>query len=198
MAYSRHFIFLGLALFAADPVAAQQPAPNASAREGSETKAAPQARPLPAVPPKPSPPPQVGTSAVVVDRPAVESVIGKSVKSYTGEDMGHIVDLLVTPSGQMRAAIIDFGGVLGVGSRKVAVDWGTLNFMTAEKDGAVILALTRDQVRVSPEYKSGDPVVILETAKPKPDAGKPADKKVDAPPSDPSPKTPAATITTGK
>ena len=42
--------------------------------------------------------------------------------------MGRIVDVLVDRSGQVRAAIIDFGGFLGVGSRKIAVDWNALHF----------------------------------------------------------------------
>ena len=101
-----------------------------------------------------------------MDLSAIESVIGKSVKSSGGEDLGRIIDLLVTTSGQVRAAVIDFGGVLGVGSRKVAVDWKALDFTNFMKDGTVRLALTRDQVRMSPEYKSGDPVVILQATKP--------------------------------
>ena len=40
--------------------------------------------------------------------------------------MGRIVDVIVNRSGQVRAAIIDFGGFLGVGSRKVAVEWSAL------------------------------------------------------------------------
>ena len=110
---------------------------------------------------------QVGTSAVVLDISAVDGVIGKSVKSYSGEDLGHIVDLLVTPGGQVRAAILQFGGVLGVGDRKVAVDWAALDFKQSAARGAAILALTRNQIRVSPEYKPGDPVVVLETTKAK-------------------------------
>ena len=42
--------------------------------------------------------------------------------------MGRIVDVLVDRSGEVRAAIIDFGGFLGVGSRKIAVDWDALHF----------------------------------------------------------------------
>lgn len=117
-----------------------------------------------------------GTSAVVMDLSAIQGLIGKSVTSSAGEDMGRIIDLLVTPSGVVRAAVIDFGGFLGVGSRKVAVDWKALSFVDMSKGGAIRLALTRDQVRVSPEYKSGDPVVILEATK-TPDTTKPADAK---------------------
>jgi hypothetical protein len=36
--------------------------------------------------------------------------------------MGRVVNVVVDQSGQVRAAIIDFGGFLGVGNRKIAVD----------------------------------------------------------------------------
>ena len=43
--------------------------------------------------------------------------------------MGRIVDVLVDGQGMARAAIIDFGGFLGVGSRKIAVAWQALHFV---------------------------------------------------------------------
>ena len=46
----------------------------------------------------------------------------------TDENMGRIVDVIVDQAGTARAAIIDFGGFLGVGSRKIAVDWNALRF----------------------------------------------------------------------
>jgi hypothetical protein len=101
-----------------------------------------------------------------MDIASIQSVIGKSVKSADGEDLGRIVDLLVVASGQVRGAVLDFGGVLGVGSRKVAIDWKAFDFSSVTKDGMVKLALTRNQVRVAPEYKAGDPVVILQPTKP--------------------------------
>ncbi len=42
--------------------------------------------------------------------------------------MGHIVDVIVDRAGAVRAAVIDFGGFLGVGSRKIVVDWSALHF----------------------------------------------------------------------
>jgi hypothetical protein len=48
--------------------------------------------------------------------------------------------------GQIHAVIIDFGGLLGIGTRKVAVDWRTLSFAPAGKPGAIVLELTRNQV----------------------------------------------------
>ena len=115
------------------------------------------------------------TAAVVVGLDTLEGVIGKAVRSEAGdEDMGQIVDVLVGGNGQARAAVIDFGGFLGVGSRKVAVDWKALNFATSIKSGSVKVSLTRDQIRQSPEYKTGEPVVILEGTNPSPSQASPA------------------------
>jgi hypothetical protein len=89
-------------------------------------------------------------------------VLGRDVRSAADEDMGRIVDVLVDRAGQARAAIIDFGGFLGVGSRKIAVDWSALHFPQPGKPGErIALDLTRDQVKAAPEYREGKPVVIL-------------------------------------
>jgi hypothetical protein len=79
--------------------------------------------------------------------------------------MGRIVDVIVDRSGRVRAAVIDFGGFLGVGSRKIAVDWNALSFAPdTGKRGAITLELTRDQVKAAPEYKDKQPVVVLGAA----------------------------------
>src|SRR5262245_1520511 len=113
-----------------------------------------------------------GTPATVIDDREVEGVLGKSVRSNADEDMGQIIDVIVKRDGHVRAAVIDFGGFLGVGSRKIAVDWGALSFPPSGTIDHVILNLTRDQVRLAPEYRPGEPVVVLgaaEAGPPKPD-----------------------------
>jgi hypothetical protein len=98
--------------------------------------------------------------ATVVDGEQLESVLGIEALSSTGEDMGRIVDVIVDRTGQVRAAIIDFGGFLGVGSRKIAVDWRSLHF-DPKKAGDVVVNLTKDQLRVAPVYKAAEPVVMI-------------------------------------
>lgn len=102
-----------------------------------------------------------GTPATVIDDREVEGVLGKSVRSNADEDMGQIIDVIVKRDGHVRAAVIDFGGFLGVGSRKIAVDWSALSFPPSGLIDHVILNLTRDQVRLAPEYRPGEPVVVL-------------------------------------
>jgi sporulation protein YlmC with PRC-barrel domain len=142
---------------------AAEPSPPA-AQPGQESP--PSASPAPSAAPAPpagTPPPnpQSGTPAMVLDDQEVSAILGKSVRSNAGEDMGRIVDVIVSRDGQIRAAIIDFGGFLGIGTRKIAVDWRALNFAPAGKPGAITLELTRNQVRLAPEYKRGEPVVVV-------------------------------------
>jgi PRC-barrel domain len=113
-------------------------------------------------PPSASPSPQLAPEITILNKHEVEGVLGRDVRSAADEDMGRIVDVLVDRAGQVRAAIIDFGGFLGVGSRKIAVDWGALHFPEPGKPGErIALDLTRDQVKTAPEYRDGKPVVIL-------------------------------------
>jgi hypothetical protein len=102
-----------------------------------------------------------GTPATVIDDRDAEGILGKSVFSAANEDMGRVVDVIVKRTGEVRAAVIDFGGFLGVGSRTIAVDWSALRFPTSGPMDHIILELTRDQVRLAPEYKPGEPLVVL-------------------------------------
>jgi sporulation protein YlmC with PRC-barrel domain len=112
--------------------------------------------------------PEPGSSAdtkpsiTVIEESAVRGILGRAVQGADGKDIGRVVDVIVDPAGQVRAAIIDFGGFLGVGSRKIAVDWSALHFGRAVKDGADIrVELTRDQLKAAPEYKEGKTVVVI-------------------------------------
>jgi len=101
-------------------------------------------------------------SVTVLENREVEGILGRQVLSAAEENMGRIVDVIVDHSGRVRAAIIDFGGFLGVGSRKIAVDWNVLHFPPSGQPNAKIsLDLTRDQVKAAPEYQEGKSVVVL-------------------------------------
>jgi PRC-barrel domain len=113
------------------------------------------------IPESPSAGSSAPPSAEILDPRTVQTVLGKEVRSVADENMGRIVDIIVDGSGQIRAAVIDFGGFLGVGSRKIAVDWSILRFGSGNKLDRVVVDLTRAQVKAAPEYKDGKPVVVL-------------------------------------
>ncbi len=111
---------------------------------------------------QPPPAPTVPPSETILNNHEVEGILGREVVSTADENMGHIVDVIVDRTGQVRAAIIDFGGFLGVGSRKIAVDWNALHFPPpVQSDAKIALELSRDQVKAAPEYQEGKPVVVL-------------------------------------
>lgn len=110
----------------------------------------------PATPPEPS--------ITILQPRQVQSVLGREVRSSADEKMGRIVDVIVDRVGNARAAIIDFGGFLGVGSRKIAVDWNALRFDPDSNKRDVTLELTRDQVKEAPEYKDKQSIVVLGAA----------------------------------
>ncbi|MBV8473741.1 MAG: PRC-barrel domain-containing protein [Hyphomicrobiales bacterium] len=102
------------------------------------------------------------TPALVVNGSAAETLLAKPVVGEKGEDLGRIVDVIADRDGKVLAAIIDFGGFLGVGTRKIAVDWRALHFPADGHMDKLIADLSRDQLQTAPVYKPGEPVVIIQ------------------------------------
>ena len=102
-----------------------------------------------------------------IDRPAPTGsprgvTVMVEVRSAADENMGRIVNVIADRTGQLRAAVIEFGGFLGVGSRKIAVAWTALHFPPDAKKGShATLELTLNQVRGLPEFREDEPVVVL-------------------------------------
>jgi hypothetical protein len=153
---------------------AANPLPETKNPENPETKSPETKGPATENPGQPNPgqthpngpaPGDLKPTVTVFDRLEVQGILGKEVRSGANENMGRIIDVIVDRSGQVRAAIIDFGGFLGVGNRKVAVAWNALRFPPDPNDPTKVdrigLDLTREQVQAAPEYKEDKPVVVL-------------------------------------
>jgi len=146
-------LFLFAAVASASLAAAASRAQDQAAPPPQQQNAA-----TPAAPKAPAPPPSV----TIIGAREAHGVLGRDVRSPADEDMGHIVDVIVDRAGVVRAAVIDFGGFLGVGSRKIVVDWNALRFgRVADKSDSITLELTKDQVNAAPEYKEDQPIVVL-------------------------------------
>ena len=147
------------------PCACSQPAPKPRPKHKFRKK-----EPVKQVEPQsvgPEPPPStavVNAEVGRIDGP-LTSILGKNVYSPRGEDLGRVVDLLADPDGRVRVAIIDFGGFLGVGTRRIAVEWPLLHFSPTDRDKPLILTVTREKLQSAPEYKdSTSPRVLMPPA----------------------------------
>ncbi|OKO89338.1 photosystem reaction center subunit H [Bradyrhizobium sp. NAS80.1] len=132
--------------------------PAAPSEANAPATAPPPASTVPVTPKDAAPPPSV----TIIGANDAHGVLGRDVRSAADEDMGRIVDIIVDRTGHVRAAVIDFGGFLGVGSRKIVVDWNALRFgKITSKKGSITLELTKAQVAAAPEYKEDTPMVVL-------------------------------------
>ena len=160
--------FVGPALAADEPAPATPQDAQAPPHAAKETPP-PAATTVPATPPAETPKaaapaskPVKPPSVTVIDAFDARGILGRDVRSPANENMGRIADVVVDRAGVVRAAVIDFGGFLGVGSRKIVVDWAALHFWNvANKSESITLDLSREQVRAAPEYKDDAPIVAL-------------------------------------
>ena len=167
-------------------VFAQQTPPPADATPSTPTPA-----PAPAPAPAKAPAATTETPAVVVDNNQAQSLLGRPVRTAKGEDLGRVVDVIVDRNGVVQAAVIDFGGFLGVGSRKIAVDWHILHFPDSGPADRLIADLPREQLRKAPVYKEGEPIVIMGRTAPAPPAPAATAPVPPSPAPAPPPDTPA-------
>jgi|SRR5262245_5187015 len=90
----------------------------------------------------------------------LESILGRDVTTAPDGDSGRIIDLLVDREGTVRAAVVEFGGFLGIGTRKVAIEWQAFRF-----SGRIIAVdVSRDQIRTAPDYKSSEYTSLVKTS----------------------------------
>jgi hypothetical protein len=130
----------------------------AHAADGDPPAEAPPATTAPPPAPSNTPPqPEVPPAArETLEARTAFRTMGQDVKGPSGIVVAQLVNILVNAEGQPVAAILDYGGFLGVGKRRIAVAWRALQF-TAEGVG---LSLSREQLRGLPEFKDGEPAVL--------------------------------------
>ncbi len=94
----------------------------------------------------------------VFDRGAdlsVEQLNGVTVYGAGDENIGEIEDLVASDTGEISEAVIGVGGFLGLGEKKVAVNFSDLQILTNEdkSDIRVYISATEDELKGLPEYE---------------------------------------------
>ena len=91
----------------------------------------------------------------------VLGVVGRHVQDTDGADAGRLWDVLIDSNGEPRAVVIDYGGVLGVGRRKIAIAWNAVRFTPGNSARPIRLMLTRQQLGAVPTFAYGSVPVTL-------------------------------------
>ena len=84
-----------------------------------------------------------------------ERVEGTAVYNEAGDKLGSIDELMIDKrSGQVRYAVLEFGGFLGMGSDRYPLPWDALRYDTAK--GGYIVPLDKARLKNAPRYPQDD------------------------------------------
>lgn len=86
---------------------------------------------------------------------ASDRVEGTAVYNRAGERLGHISNFMVDKrSGQVRYAVLSFGGFLGLGHDHYPLPWSMLNYDTDK--GGYVVDLTKEMLDNAPRHLPGE------------------------------------------
>jgi sporulation protein YlmC with PRC-barrel domain len=86
---------------------------------------------------------------------SAEKVNGTDVYNAKGEKLGDIEDVMIDKiSGQVAYAILSFGGLLGVGSKRFPLPWSALNYDT--RKGGYIVNIDKDRLKDAPSFDADE------------------------------------------
>lgn len=89
----------------------------------------------------------------MVDHSVISSdkVEGTSVYNVAGEKLGSIDDLMIDrQSGQVKYAVLEFGGFLGMGTDRYPIPWSMLHYDA--KNSGYVVPLDKAKLEKAPKY----------------------------------------------
>jgi len=141
---------------AADTLAELRPGLDIPALTTREPPRPPQAVEQTAQAPTPPTVPTVptlgGDNSVGIQAARIAPLIGTAVVGAVGADIGRIDNFLADPSGRVRAAVVEWGGVWGLGERRTVVPIERLQLGPASVAGRARLDVSRDELETMPRY----------------------------------------------
>jgi hypothetical protein len=85
-------------------------------------------------------------------------MVGVTVRNAAGDSVGTIDDLLITDGGSLKAVLIDVGGLLGMGSKRIAVEPGALVLRPGGEHFSAVLNMSKDTIAAAQPF---DPAKVL-------------------------------------
>ncbi len=92
------------------------------------------------------------SSTIRPDVISSENVENTNVYNTAGDKLGSIDDLMIDKvSGQVRYAVLEFGGFLGMGTDRYPLPWNMLKY-DVNREGYVV-RLDKEQLEAAPKYQ---------------------------------------------
>ena len=107
---------------------------------------------------QPGPPPP---ASMPKSTAAMGTILGRNVFDSAGDNVGRLVDILADKNGAPLAAVVDVGGFLGIGARRVAIAWTLLRFTVANGEMRIAMDLTFDSAAAAPEFQGPNNTFIV-------------------------------------
>lgn len=79
-------------------------------------------------------------------------MIGVEVRNPAGDSVGKIDDLLIADGGTLKAVVIDVGGFLGIGSKRIAVEPAALVLRPGGDRFSAILQMSKDTISAAQPF----------------------------------------------
>lgn len=90
--------------------------------------------------------------AAAMSREDAQRLIGTNVVGRNGRDAGEVRNLVLDASGQVRGAVVEWGGFLGLGTREAIVPLDRITMQAG--NGRAELAMTREELEALPRFES--------------------------------------------
>lgn len=79
-------------------------------------------------------------------------LIGAKVANTEGQDVGDVSDILLDEKGKVAGVLLSVGGFLGIGDKKVAVNWDEIQL---QEDGEQIMVdMSKEQISEAPAFET--------------------------------------------
>ena len=125
------------------------------------------------VAPKPGPGANDAGQGAVTLRTTKLNLFGLIDRSVTGRqkrEIGHVVDVLVDVKGQPAALVVDVGGFMGMGNRRIAIGWERFALSGRKAGDALQIPFSDAQIKAAPAYDGSHVVTVVQGSVPSPAA----------------------------
>jgi sporulation protein YlmC with PRC-barrel domain len=83
------------------------------------------------------------------------SLLGALIKTPEGDKLGELVDMVVDgQDASVTTAVVSVGGILGIGSKSVAIPWQEIR--PSEDGQSFVVAMTKHELENAPAWKKPD------------------------------------------